>query len=211
MTSNMPSEASAPGLALTFFSMLHLKAANFLGSDRLRPSHLLDRAETIIVGGFRALSQDRAHAAPVIVTPEESIDLESQPGNGQQGTNISQDAGGTLGHHPNNRDNSVTPEADEPREADQPAPNGEQRPDEAPEIPPKRTWMWLAVLIIGVLSLVVVPGLVLGVMTGQLPWGVALSGTIATVVSFFAGLYYHLKSETDGRDAGETRTSDSLV
>lgn len=106
---------------------------------------------------------------------------------------ISQEPGGTLGHHPNNHNNPVTSEADEPREAGQPAPDREQSSDEAPVTPSKRTWMWLAVLIVGLLSLVVVPGLVLGVVTGQLPWGVALSGTIATVVSFFAGLYYHLK------------------
>lgn len=46
--------------------------------------------------------------------------------------------------------------------------------------------MWMAARIIGVLFLIVVPGLVLGVMTGQLPWGIALSGAIATVLSLLA-------------------------
>lgn len=51
--------------------------------------------------------------------------------------------------------------------------------------------MWMSALIVG-LSLIVVPGLILGIVTGQLLWGIALSGAIATVVSFFTGLYYHL-------------------
>lgn len=49
----------------------------------------------------------------------------------------------------------------------------------------------MAVLIVGALVLVVVPGLVLGVVAKQIPWSIALSGAIATVVSFFAGLYYY--------------------
>lgn len=52
--------------------------------------------------------------------------------------------------------------------------------------------LWVALLIIIVLSLVVTPGLVLGGVTKQLPWGIALCGLIATVISFFASLYYHL-------------------
>lgn len=50
----------------------------------------------------------------------------------------------------------------------------------------------MVILSVGLLSLIVVPGLVLGVMTKQLPWGIALCGLIATVVSFFASFYYHL-------------------
>lgn len=49
----------------------------------------------------------------------------------------------------------------------------------------------IVVLITIALSLVVIPGLVLGIATKQIPWGIALSGAIATVVSFFAGLYYY--------------------
>jgi hypothetical protein len=47
-------------------------------------------------------------------------------------------------------------------------------------------------LIVGVLCLIVVPSLVLGIVRGQLLWGIALSGAIATVASLIAGLYYHL-------------------
>lgn len=67
----MPSEASAPGLARTFFSVFHLGGANFLSSNRIRPNHLLHRARNIILDGVHALSQYMAPAAPVIATPEE--------------------------------------------------------------------------------------------------------------------------------------------
>ncbi|KAJ0124226.1 hypothetical protein J7T55_005564 [Diaporthe amygdali] len=50
----------------------------------------------------------------------------------------------------------------------------------------------MAMLIIGALILIVVPGLVLGFATGQVQWGIALSGAISTVVGVFAGLCYHL-------------------
>lgn len=39
--------------------------------------------------------------------------------------------------------------------------------------------------------MIVVPGLVLGFVTGQVQWGIALSGAIGTIVGVFAGLYYH--------------------
>lgn len=55
----------------------------------------------------------------------------------------------------------------------------------------KHASMWIAVLIIGVLSLIVIPGLVLGIVTRQVQWAIALSGAIATMVGVFAGLYYH--------------------
>jgi hypothetical protein len=43
--------------------------------------------------------------------------------------------------------------------------------------------------IIGALFLIVVLALLLGVMMGQLMWGIALCGAIATVLSFFVSLY----------------------
>lgn len=49
--------------------------------------------------------------------------------------------------------------------------------------------MRIVVRFVGPLSLIVVPGLLLGVVTGQLPWGIALCGAIATVLSFFVGLH----------------------
>lgn len=56
---------------------------------------------------------------------------------------------------------------------------------------PKRNWMWVAALVFGVLSLIVLPGLIVGIMTRQMSWGVELSGAIAPIVSLLAGLYYH--------------------
>lgn len=55
----------------------------------------------------------------------------------------------------------------------------------------------MVLLIIGVLTLIVTPGLVMGIMTGQLSLGIALSADIATVVSFFAGLDYHLRPQQE--------------
>jgi hypothetical protein len=59
-----------------------------------------------------------------------------------------------------------------------------------------RARIWTAAVLLVVSSLIVVPGLVLGVVTKQLPWGIALCGLVATVISFFASFYYHL----DGQD-----------
>lgn len=51
--------------------------------------------------------------------------------------------------------------------------------------------MWMVLLVLVVLSLIVVPGLVLGIVTKEIPVGIALSGAIATVTSVFAGVYYY--------------------
>lgn len=51
--------------------------------------------------------------------------------------------------------------------------------------------MWIVLLIFGVMCLTMVPGLLLGIITKQIPWGIAVSGAIATVASFFSGLYYY--------------------
>lgn len=74
----------------------------------------------------------------------------------------------------------------------------------------KRTGLCVTILVVGFLSLVliVVPGLALGLATGQLPWGIALSGTIVTVCGFYGGPVYTIISagETEdsrGEEAGE--------
>lgn len=43
------------------------------------------------------------------------------------------------------------------------------------------------------MSLIVVPGLVLGIVTKEMPAAIALSSAIATVVGLYAGLYYYLE------------------
>lgn len=49
----------------------------------------------------------------------------------------------------------------------------------------------ILVLTIGVFSLIVAPGLVVGIVAKEITVGIALSGAIATVVSVFAGFYYY--------------------
>lgn len=83
-----------------------------------------------------------------------------------------------------------------PAAARQPPADAERGRNEALPNRSKLVSMRITLLIVAILSLVVVPGLVLGMVMRQIEWGIALSGAIATMVSFFAGLYYyHNKSE----------------
>lgn len=52
-----------------------------------------------------------------------------------------------------------------------------------------------AVLLLGVLPLIVLPGFIMGALTGQILMGIALSSAVATVVGVFAGCYYYIKRE----------------
>jgi len=60
---------------------------------------------------------------------------------------------------------------------------------------PKLTKAVISVLAVVVLSLIVVPGVVLGVLMEQVQMGIALSGAVATVVGIFAGFYYYSKKD----------------
>lgn len=53
------------------------------------------------------------------------------------------------------------------------------------------TKMCMVMLALGSLSLVIIPGLVLGIVTSEMPVGIELCGAIATVASLFSGLYYY--------------------
>lgn len=99
--------------------------------------------------------------------------------------------------NPHNRsNNSPVSETGDLEEAGHAAGGGgEDVPDDGTLLHLKRSRMWAGALVVSVLFLIVVPGLVLGVMTRQMPWGIALSGTIATVIGIFAGLYYHLNKQ----------------
>lgn len=55
----------------------------------------------------------------------------------------------------------------------------------------KCTKMCMAMLALGALFLVMIPGIVLGITTNELPLGIEFSGAIATVASLFAGLYHY--------------------
>lgn len=50
-------------------------------------------------------------------------------------------------------------------------------------------------LIVGGLSLIVLPGIVLGLLMKQVLMGIAISGTIATVIGTFAGFYFHMSKQ----------------
>lgn len=45
-------------------------------------------------------------------------------------------------------------------------------------------------LLVGVLLVIVAPGVILGVLMKHVLMGIALSGAIATVIGTFAGFYY---------------------
>lgn len=53
----------------------------------------------------------------------------------------------------------------------------------------------LALLLVGSLFMVVVPGVVVGVLMKQVLMGIVLSGTIATVIGTCAGFYYYHSKE----------------
>lgn len=86
---------------------------------------------------------------------------------------------------------SFTSEAGSSAAAHQPLADAERDFNEEFPIRSKLTRTRLALLVAGVLFMVVVPGLVLGLITRQVQWSIALSGAIATVVSLFAGLFYY--------------------
>lgn len=54
----------------------------------------------------------------------------------------------------------------------------------------KFTMTSMILLSVGILSTIMVPGVVLGIVVKQAPMGIALCGAIAMVVGVFAGFYY---------------------
>lgn len=82
-------------------------------------------------------------------------------------------------------------ESDDFEEDRQPTRGGEHVSNGASPPRSNRTRTWMVMLIVGILSLIVLPGLTLGIVTRQIPVGIALSGAIATVASLLAGLYYY--------------------
>lgn len=55
----------------------------------------------------------------------------------------------------------------------------------------KLTMFGATVLLVAVLSLIVAPAVVLGVVMQQAMMGIALSGAVTTAIGIFAGFYYH--------------------
>ncbi|KAK7729675.1 hypothetical protein SLS63_006056 [Diaporthe eres] len=126
-----------------------------------------------------------------VATPEQSVDLEARSVQSQQAAITSEDLMRPLGPPLRSNNSSFTSEGDSSGAARQVPADGDLEASRELPIRSKPTKKRIAVLVVAALSLVVVPGLVLGVATKQIPWGIALSGAIATVVSFFAGLYYY--------------------
>lgn len=81
-------------------------------------------------------------------------------------------------------------------EVDDPPVDIENGPTETPSTCSKCTKMWMAAVVLGVLSLIMVPGLVIGIVTKDVRVGIALSGAIATVASLCAGLYYYHNTQS---------------
>lgn len=90
-----------------------------------------------------------------------------------------------------NDSDPITLEVDSSEGNGHPTPDAERGSNNAFPTRSKLSGTRVVLLIVGALFLVVAPGLVLGVAAKQIPWGIALSGAIATMVSFFAGLYYY--------------------
>lgn len=66
--------------------------------------------------------------------------------------------------------------------------NGERGPSRAAIIRAKL----VKALVGGVVSLIVLPGIILGVLMKQTMAGIALSSAITALANLFAGLYYYL-------------------
>lgn len=215
MTSTIPTEGSVPGLGRALCVMLQHGDANSLISIRLRPDVPADEMTNILLGEYHGVPNTTpCHATRQVsevatpeevsttdhtcsnldrpsLTPSKSVDLEARPVHGQQTAITSREPVRPLGRPLSSNNNSFTSEADSSGAARQLPTDGEPVSSRELSIGSKPTKKRIAFLIVVALSLVVVPGLVLGVATRQIPWGIALSGTIATVVSFFAGLYYY--------------------
>lgn len=210
----MPSEYFIPGLNRTLCFVFQHSGANS-NNIRPRPDVPVDEMINILPGEYHGVPNTAPRditrevfefEAPEVsityhicshlywqsLTPSQPVGFETRPAQGQQANITSQDPPRPPGPPLYGNNNYLTSEADSSRAARQSPADGElgcSRRLTIRSTKPNKTR--IAVLIAAALSLVVVPSLVLGVATKQIDWGIALSGAIATVVSFFAGLYYY--------------------
>ncbi|KAH8768266.1 hypothetical protein F5883DRAFT_70211 [Diaporthe sp. PMI_573] len=187
----MPTERHALGLCQTLLSWFQSRGINFFHISRLGPEVLVSDMRSIFLDGYIGVQnvvRHITHPAPGqgTVTPQ-SVVL----GNNQQVTNTDRQPEGTLIHLRNHNGPSTSEAGYSAEEAGRPAISRGDSSHKTPYIRSKRTWMWIVALIVGVLSLIVVPGIIVGFMTRQMSWGVELSGAIAPIISFLAGLYYY--------------------
>ncbi|KAG8169776.1 hypothetical protein KVR01_000521 [Diaporthe batatas] len=148
------------------------------------------------------ITDDRPHAGvlagiiPALLrSGYNSIDVESRSASDQKVINKGQQPETTPGPHPRSYDTSSGSEI-----IHNAIPNAGQHAamvtiedgsEEAPLDRPGRSWTWVAVLIFIVLLTIMLLGLIVGVVTKQVAWGIATSGAVAPVVVFFGGLFYH--------------------
>lgn len=99
----------------------------------------------------------------------------------------------TLGDMLRNHTNPLAQEADNPNDAIQLDSLRDDHSEETGLAHSKRSWTWVVRLSVVLLLLIAAPGLVIGIVTRQVAWGIAISGTFAPAVVFFGGLYYHHK------------------
>lgn len=112
--------------------------------------------------------------------------VESHPVNGQEVNTNNQELVGLL--EPPLNDNPWAEEVTHAVVASPASADGERGPSRAIVIHAKL----VKALVGGVVSLIVLPGIILGVLLKQVMAGSALSSAITALVSLFAGLYYYL-------------------
>ncbi|KAH8772915.1 hypothetical protein F5883DRAFT_663608 [Diaporthe sp. PMI_573] len=146
-------------------------------------------------GSQYVTAQTTAHpAAGYIATLEERNGLEFRPVTEQDyAANYLQLLDPPVPPFPNDPASAAI--CDVPVEDRPPSASEERGFEEEVFLRPKLTKAIISVLAVVVLSLIVVPGVVLGVLMEQVQMGIALSGAVATVVGIFAGFYYYSKKD----------------
>lgn len=84
--------------------------------------------------------------------------------------------------------NSFAREANNPEDASE---SSTLRDDHSTLAQSKRSWTSVVRLPVTLLLLIMAPGLIVGIVTRQVAWGIDISGAFASSVVFFGGLYYH--------------------
>lgn len=214
-TSKMPTENGTPARGYTLPGMFKHNYANFLKNIQ-RNAHVVvqETTNTFLrgyMGGRNVASSHIARPGSETLTPAhpgrqvlptnlsmlrvtvtnllQPMALDFGSIENRQLALISPESVAAPLHCHNNLSNSEIGDLEEARQVEPGEGHGSN------EAAPGRTKAIMAVLILGGLSLIVVPGLVLGIVVKEIRVGITLSGVIATVVSLLAGLhyYYHKK------------------
>ncbi|KAJ0119980.1 uncharacterized protein J7T55_000830 [Diaporthe amygdali] len=186
----MPTESSPTGRGHDLFSRLKHGSSSLLRTVELRPHILVDEMMNIILSGYQtgqdALLRCLTRRVTETVALEESLDLESQPGDVQEYTTTSQERVDT--DRQSLPDSSSAFEADDPIVAQDAAPDEEHNANRTLIFRSNFIKIGMAVLAIGVLLCILVPGVVLGVAMKQILMGIVLSSAIATIIDVLSPL-----------------------